>query len=297
MMRNATAKTSSQEYQQNRAHSPYELSIVTFFILTFFSFYPVLRDLGQSTLNNELAHHTPLVFVLALFLIYRDRKPLARLLREASGTGPIFLFVAGLLLNVAGQVLGIMYLSQLSFPLTLYGMILYLKGPLVARRLIFPLSFLLFAFPIPGKIYFEVVFPLKLFVTKVATAILALIGYTVHSEGNIIQISSTVIGVSDACSGLNSLMAMLTLSTFYTTLVIRRMSYKVVIVLSMFPLVMAVNVVRVTATCVVAVTWGDELASGKLHMFWGIFVFAASVIGLMAITKIFIIFEGKTKHG
>jgi exosortase len=297
MMRNTSATTSSQEYKHNRARSPYEFSIVPFFILTFFSYYPVLRDLGQSAIHNELAHHTPLVFALALFLIYRDRKSLARLFRDKSGTGPISPFVAGLFLNVAGQALGIMYLSQLSFPLTLYGMILYLKGPLVVRGLIFPLSFLFFAFPIPGKIYFEVVFPLKLFVTKVAAGILTHIGYNVHSEGNIIQISSTVIGVSDACSGLNSLMAMLTLSTFYTALVIRRMIYKVVIVLSMFPLVMAVNVVRVTMTCLVAVTWGDELASGKLHMLWGVFVFAASVIGLMAITKFFIIIEGKTKHG
>ncbi len=296
-MKNATAPTNSQRYRQNRAHGPYELSIVSFFVLTFFSFYPVFRDLGQSVISNELAHHAPLVFALALFLIYLDRKPLGRLLREASGTGPIFLFVAGLLLNVAGQVLGIMYLSQLSFPLTLYGMILYLKGPLVVRSLIFPLFFLFFAFPIPGKIYFEVVFPLKLFVTKAATAILALIGYPVHSEGNIIQMSSTVIGVSDACSGLNSLMAMLTLSTFYTALVIRRTFYKILIVLTMFPLVMAVNVVRVTATCLVAVTWGDELASGELHMFWGIFVFVASVIGLMAITKIFIAIEGRKRHG
>ncbi len=296
-MKNPTALTNSRKYKPKRVHSPYELRIVSFFVLTFFSFYPVFQDLGQSVISNELAHHAPLVFALALFLIYRDRKPLARLLREASGTGPMFPFAAALLLNVAGQVLGIMYLSQLSFPLTLYGMILYLKGPLVARRLIFPLFFLFFAFPIPGKIYFEVVFPLKLFVTKAATAILALIGYTVHSEGNIIQISSTVIGVSDACSGLNSLMAMLTLSTFYTALVINRMIYKVVIVLSMFPLVMAVNVARVTATCLVAVTWGEELASGKLHLFWGVFVFAASVIGLMAITKIFITIEDEKRHG
>lgn len=297
MMKNATAPANRRKYQPNRTHGTYELSIISFFVLTFFSFYPVLRDLGQSVINNELAHHAPLVFILVLFLIYQDRQPLVQLLREASSTGPISPLVAGLLLNTTGQVLGIMYLSQLSFPLTLYGMILYLKGPRVVRRLIFPLFFLLFAFPIPGKIYFEVVFPLKLFVTKVATAILSLIGYAVHSEGNIIQMSSTVIGVSDACSGLNSLMAMLTLSTFYTALVIRRMTHKVIIVLSMFPLVMAVNVLRVTATCLVAVTWGDELASGKLHTLWGVFVFAASVIGLMSITKLFILIEGKKRHG
>lgn len=293
----ATAPANSRRTDHEPARNPYETGIVSFFVLTFFSFYPMFRDLGQSAINNELAHHAPLVFALVLFLIYRDRKPLARLLKSASDIGPISPLAAGLLLNVAGQVLGIMYLSQLAFPLTLFGMILYLKGPLVVRRLIFPLFFLFFAFPIPGKIYFEVVFPLKLLVTKAAAGILALMRYPVHSEGNIIQISSTVIGVSDACSGLNSLMAMLTLSTFYTALTVRRMIYRVIIILSMFPLVMAANVVRVTATCLVAVTWGDELASGRLHMFWGIFVFVLSVAGLLAITKIVTVVEGRTKHG
>jgi len=222
---------------------------------------------------------------------------MVQLFREASGNGSIFPLVAGLVLNSIGQILEIMYLAQLSFPLTLYGIVLSLKGPMAARRLLFPLSFLFFAFPIPGKIYYEVIFPLKLFVTKVSAGILLLAGYPVAREGNIIQISSTVIGVSDACSGLNSLMAMLTLSTFYTHMMIRRMIHRVLIVLSMFPLVMAVNVVRVTATCIVAVRWGDEVASGRLHTLWGILVFAASVIGLMGITKIFGIIEGKSEHG
>jgi exosortase len=293
-----TVSTASDKLPNNPdRRRPYDLSIVTLLVLTLFPFYPVLRDLAQSVIGNELAHHAPLVFALAVFLIYQDRKSIAQLLHEASGAGPISPMVAGLLLNSVGQILGITYLAQLSFPLTLYGMVLYLKGPIVARRLIFPLSFLFFAFPIPGKIYYQVIFPLKLFVTKVSAGILLSLGYNVTSEGNILQISSTVIGVADACSGLNSLMAMLTLSTFYTYMIIRRMIYRVLIVLSMFPLVMAVNAMRVTATCIVAVRWGDEVASGNLHTFWGIFVFAASVIGLIVITNIFVIIERKGAHG
>ncbi|MCK9364898.1 MAG: exosortase/archaeosortase family protein [Syntrophales bacterium] len=288
MIKNTTAVNGDQRPALPTDNRTYKLSSITFFILTFFSFYYVLRDLAHSIIGNELAQHAPLVFGIVLFLLYRDRKALRQLFREKSDNGSVFLFLTGLSMNVSGQILGIMYLSQLSFPLTIYGMILYLHGPLAARRLIFPLFFMLFAFPIPGKIYFEVVFPLKLFVTKAATIILAAVGQDVKSEGNIIKISSTVIGVSDACSGLNSLMAMLTLSIFYTKMTLRRTIHKSVVILLMFPTVMAVNVVRVVATCLIAVTWGDELASGKLHTFWGIFVFTASVLGMLALTNILI---------
>ncbi|MHB8092104.1 MAG: exosortase/archaeosortase family protein [Syntrophales bacterium] len=288
MIKNTTAVNGDQRPALPTDNRTYKLSSITFFIFTFFSFYYVLRDLAYSIIGNELAQHAPLVFGIVLFLLYRDRKALRQLFRKKSDNGSVFLFLTGLSMNVSGQILGIMYLSQLSFPLTIYGMILYLHGPLAARRLIFPLFFMLFAFPIPGKIYFEVVFPLKLFVTKAATIILAAVGQDVKSEGNIIKISSTVIGVSDACSGLNSLMAMLTLSIFYTKMTLRRTIHKSVVILLMFPTVMAVNVVRVVATCLIAVTWGDELASGKLHTFWGIFVFTASVLGMLALTNIFI---------
>jgi exosortase len=296
-MKAVSATTSDSQQNSPDRGRPYDLSIVTLLVLTVFPFYPVLQDLAYSVIGNELAHHSPLVFALTVFLIYQDRKSIAQLIREASDRGPISPMVAGLLLNSIGQILGITYLAQLSFPLTLYGMVLYLKGPMVARRLMFPIAFLFFAFPIPGKIYYQVIFPLKLFVTKCSAEILLLLGYNVTSEGNIIQISSTMIGVADACSGLNSLMAMLTLSTFYTYMILRRMIYRVLIVSLMFPLVMAVNAIRVTATCIVAVTWGDEVASGSLHTFWGIFVFAASVIGLMVITNIFVIMERRDEHG
>ena len=108
--------------QQNKptpGSRPYDLSITTFVVLTLFPFYPILRDLAQSVISNELAHHAPLVFALTLFLIYQDRKAMVQLFREASGNGSIFPLVAGLVLNSIGQILEIMYLAQLSFPLTL----------------------------------------------------------------------------------------------------------------------------------------------------------------------------------
>ena len=124
----------------------------------------------------------------------------------------------------------------------------YLTGTEFFPRADLPLLFLLLAFPIPAKIYMELVFPLKLLVTKSSGAILSLIGYPVKIQGNIIEISSVSIGVVDACSGLNSLMAILTLSIFYTYLVLGKWSYRAIIIVSMLPMILIANIMRVTTT-------------------------------------------------
>jgi exosortase len=267
------------------------------FLFFFFAYYPIIYDLRDSVIGNELARHAPLVFALSGFLVYQKRNILRELLKSpgpAAGS-PIF-FLVGLSLNLLGQASGVYYLAQLSIPLTLYGMACYLKGVFFARQFIFPLALLVLAFPIPGKIYMDVVFPLKLLVTKAAAALLTLMGYQVKIYGNIIEISSLFLGVADACSGLNSLMAILTLSIFYSYLVIRRWDFRLAIVISMLPLIIMVNIIRVTTTAIVAVKWGPELAEGKLHSLWGIAVFVIAVLGLMAITKFFTVVESRMSH-
>lgn len=271
--------------------------LATLFLFFFFAYYPIIYDLRNSVLGNELAHHAPLVFALSGFLVYQKRKILWNLLSNsvAEGGSPL-IFLAGLSFNLLGQASGVYFLAQLSIPLTLYGMAYYLQGLSFARQLVFPLTLLVLAFPIPGKIYMDVVFPLKLIVTKAAASLLALMGYQVKIYGNIIEISSIVLGVADACSGLNSLMAILTLSIFYSYLVIRRWEFRLAIVASMLPLIVMVNIIRVTTTAVVAVKWGTELVEGNLHSLWGMAVFIIAVFGLMAITKFFVVLEGRISH-
>ncbi len=262
------------------------------FLLFFFAYYPIIYDLRDSVIGNELARHAPLVFVLSGFIVFQKRKILWELVKSPGPVaGSPSFFLIGLSLNLLGQASGVYFLAQLSIPITLYGMAFYLKGGSFARQFVFPLALLLLAFPIPGKIYMDVVFPLKLIVTKAASAMLTLMGYQVKVYGNIIEISSLFLGVADACSGLNSLMAILTLSIFYSYLVIRKWYFRLAIVISMLPLIIMVNIIRVATTAVVAVKWGPELAEGKLHSLWGIAVFVFAVLGLMAITKFFMVME------
>ena len=95
---------------------------------------------------------------------------------------------------------------------------------------------------------------------------------------------SLQIGVTEACVGLGSLMTILALSVFYGYLRIRRLSLRLIVVLAGLLFVFAVNILRVTALSAVAVRWGQESAFGGTHALWGVLVFAACVLGLLADT-------------
>ncbi len=225
------------------------------------------------------------------FLSIKKEACLIRLLENPGPQGSLFPFFTGLLLNFLGQAAGIFYLSQVSIPLTLYGMGSYLAGRTFSRELLFPLLFLLLAFPIPGKSIWSWYSRSNCWLRKASGTILHLIGYPVKVRGNIIEISSISLGVVDACSGLNSLMAILTLSIFYSRLTIGRWFYRLIIVASMVPLIMVANIMRVTITAVLAVRWSPEMLEGKLHWLWGAAVFAMAVCGLIAITEAFAAIE------
>jgi exosortase len=266
--------------------------VVLLSLLVVFAYAPILLDLVHGVPNNELVQHAPFVFALAGYLAWERREVWARLVREGGPGGPIRLFVAGIVLNVVGQALNVYCLAQLSLPITLYGLILYLAGPPAARTLLFPLSFLVLAFPMPGKLYLELVVPLKLFVSKGAAWLLQQAGYDVVRHGNILVLHSLRIGVTDACAGLSSLMTVLALSFFYGSLKIRRWPFRLLIVMVTLPLVIAANVLRVAALTMVAVRWGPESAFGETHIVWGVLVFAICVLGLLAVTRCVAHIEG-----
>ena len=240
--------------------------------------------------------HAPLVLAGALYLLYAEHKRQTVSFSETE-KGGIFFLLLGIALYLLGRLCGIYYFSQLAVPLCIFGLIDYLYGRNPAKRLSAPIFFLVLAFPIPGKLYYAAVLPLKLMVTKAAAFILNLWGYSAVDHGNIITIGSRTIGVTDACSGLNSLMAALTLAVFYGRFTLKHAVTRWLLVLSALPIVMGANVIRVTATAVISVTWGTRWISGKWHTLEGLIVFMAAVLGLMLTEKMLSAAEKRRMHG
>ena len=100
------------------------------------------------------------------------------------------------------------------------------------------------------------------------------LGISVFRDGNVIQLAGTSLGVAEACSGLNSLSALIVGSLLLGYLLCSRATSRVLLCLAAIPLAIGVNIVRVAGTALLA-DYNQEFALGFYHSFSGWLVFVA----------------------
>jgi exosortase/archaeosortase family protein len=91
--------------------------------------------------------------------------------------------------------------------------------------------------------------------------------------------------VADACSGINSLIALVTLATVYGYVVRERNWQRWVLVLAAVPLAMLGNLIRVTSSGVVGSFFGQE-AIGVFDKFSTFVVFIPAIAVLLLVDRL-----------
>src|SRR5262249_55159711 len=124
-----------------------------------------------------------------------------------------------------------------------------------------------------------------LFASRIATDLSQAIGLSVYRDGNIIQLANTSLGVEEACSGLHSLSALMVASLLLGFVERGSVISRILLFILSVPLAIAVNVVRVTGTAILA-DYRLELAEGFYHSFSGWLVFVMGLGALWAVGKL-----------
>ncbi|MEW6428253.1 MAG: VPLPA-CTERM-specific exosortase XrtD [Thermodesulfobacteriota bacterium] len=242
----------------------------------------ILRKWGIDLWTDSNYSHGLLIPFVSLYFLYQRRQEL----RQTSmrpwlpGLLPV---VAALLLLLAGRIGAELFSQRLSLILLLYGSLLLLCGRALVRVVSFPVGILLFAVPLPYVLYNAVAFPLKLLATRIAANLLQLTGTPVFFEGNIIHLSHTTLEVVDACSGIRSLMTLVTLAFFLAHLFLARWWQKLLIVLLAVPVTVLTNSLRVTANGILS-RYSDAFLHGFWHdaTGWLVFVLSFAVLAGLA---------------
>lgn len=112
------------------------------------------------------------------------------------------------------------------------------------RHFAFPVLFLLVAVPWPVQFEQFVVQNLMRFVTAINVALLNFIGLPALQHGNLIELSSGVIGIEEACSGVRSLQATLMISLFLGELYYFNAARRVLLVIAGVALALFCNLIR-----------------------------------------------------
>ncbi len=92
---------------------------------------------------------------------------------------------------------------------------LFLFGWGRLRVLAFPIAFLLLMIPIPAIIFNQIAFPLQIFASRVGESALELSNIPVLREGNVLILANTTLEVAEACSGIRSLVSLITLAIVF----------------------------------------------------------------------------------
>src|SRR5258708_7933062 len=191
--------------------------------------------------------HGFFVPLFAAVVIWQEREPLALLKPQPSWFGLLVLALA-LCVLIVGQMGAELFLARFSLLLLLTGVIVLFWGWRLFQALLFPLAFLLLMIPIPSIVFNQITFPLQILASKVAASVLPILNVPILREGNVINLPVMALEVAEACSGIRSLMSLVTLAIIYGYLMEKRVAMRWVLVLSAIPISVAANSVRIIGT-------------------------------------------------
>lgn len=224
--------------------------------------------------------HGFLIAPLALYFAWERKPQLKRARIEPSWWGMLPLALSTMTLVVGRLGVELMNM-RISFVLALMGIVLLLLGRQVFKILAFPLFFLFLMVPLPQSLVNPIAFPLQLIAADWAVQVLYYLHIPALREGNIIHLPNTTLFVAEACSGLRSLMALITLGVVFAYFFRKSWGERIIIVASAIPIAIVVNALRVTITGILTYRFGEKAAEGAIHEFQGLITFSAAFVLLL----------------
>jgi len=254
-------------------------STVLIGILLLALFYPTLKWLLGEWLGNDYYSHGPLVPLISAFLAWRlwvKWPPEQRQIKPAAiGLLPIGV---GLVAYLYALLQRAYFVASLAMIVIIAGMVWYLLGPAALRRFAFPIGFLLFMVPLPFVEPLSV--PLAQLTGTVSAAIVRLFGVPITVNGAQISLTNVELVVGAQCSGLRSIVTLMTLVALVIFLLEGAWWKKLLLALSSIVIAGFGNVIRVASLLIVANIWGADAGFKYYHDYSGV-VFFLSALALL----------------
>src|SRR5207244_8827893 len=103
-----------------------------------------------------------------------------------------------------------------------------------------------------------------------------------------IVLAHTKLEVVEACSGIRSLVSLITLGIVYSYFVDNRLGVRLAIVLSTIPVAIVANGMRIAGTGIAAQYYGPSAAEGFFHEFSGWVVFVVAFASIFAVKHVIV---------
>jgi exosortase len=214
------------------------------------------------------------------FLLWTSRKSWMAMPPRPSDSG-LFFVVAAMGMLVVGTLGAEIFLPRVSLVVLLGGLLVYFAGWPTLGAVKAPWLALFLMIPLPVIVFNEFAFPLQLLASRLACALLDVLQIPVLRQGNIIMLPSMSLDVVEACSGLRSLMSLITVAVLFSLFFERRRWIRCVLILLAVPVAVLANALRIVLTALLARYVNAQLAEGFFHALSGLVLFVLS-FGVLA---------------
>jgi len=278
-----------------------------------FVYFTVLVKLGRDWWSDENYSHGLLIPFVIGYILWQER----RRFDSEQTTPAVWWGAIGIALSLimlwAGTAGAELFVQRISLVLMLGAVAVYFFGFQVGRTLTVSLLLLLLSIPIPQIIFNKIAFPLQLFASRCAVSAMMLFDISVLRQGNVIELlplgahEPKQLAVVEACSGIRSLMTLITLAVVYAYFTGPKQMdsddgkqkgrsrhgaisfFKsftfwrgLILVVAAVPIAILTNALRVSGTGVLAHYYGTRVADGFFHSFSGWVIYIAAALLLFA---------------
>jgi len=249
------------------------------------AYLPTLRWMYERWVEAESYYgHGFLIPLISVYVVWQRRSALKKIAVSGSMVG-LYIIAACLMVHIVCAALKVYFISGFTFVIALYGLILFFFGKEMTKNLIFPIFFLYAMIPLPLVLVGNLTVKLKLFAAQISTLLLNWVGFPSIRDGSVIRMPGSFIEVAAPCSGLRSIISLLTLGLIFAYAMKISFVKKAILFLSSIPIAIATNVMRIMAVAIVNDLYGGKVAMGTFHDVTGYAVFVVAFLLLLGVSR------------
>ena len=233
-----------------------------------------------SWIYNSYYSHGLIVLAVSMYFAYRTCRK-ESISPEVDVRG-LYLVSAATIIHVFATLWDVEYVSAVSLLFAVFGIILTLYGSKTARKLVFPVFFMILAVPFP---IYNIANWLEVLSAQTSVNFVNAFGVEASNTGAEIHLKACSFVVGAPCSGIRSIISLLTVATLYVYLIQDKMPVKVALVALSIPFAFFANVLRISSILVVAELYGRNAALGFFHYASDIVLFVTAVVMLMFLRR------------
>jgi exosortase len=240
-----------------------------------------IQGLTKAWWDDPDAGHGLLLFPVSLWLAWQ-----AGLRQDTKGNIGLgsAILVSAVLLRALGGLAAEFFTQRFSIWMALVGLVVFVWGFRQVLHWWLPITLLALAIPLPATITNSMAVPLQFQASRLGAGLIAWRDIAVELNGNVITIPGQRLFVAEACSGLRSLTALISLGVLIGGMWLTTLPGRAMILLLAIPVAIIVNALRIFLTAFLMYFVSPEMGTGFMHKTegWAMFVLALGMLALLA---------------